>query len=337
MRPCRPEAGDRAVDGGLRDVVRADAQPVATPGRKLSRITSARARGPANGRSLFRSIATDSLPAFSASSQAGRHRASGRRPAARGARPARRAEQLAGRKRPRQVAGHVDDEHPCERLHSPNGYYSAGELRPINQPRRLRGQASVTRPSACSPRRATTRAASPTSPRRRASRTGCSTTTSSRRKRCCRPSFGRTGASCSSFFHASRSPPSRRWSSSERSPRCFSAPGATSPTSFASWCARSRGARSSRSRWTRSAPSSSSSRVIERGQADGSFRPELDARLASWIFYGGLEELLTGWVLGQLPDGDEAVARAEQTVVDLLSGGLTRAGAAASTSKPLVR
>jgi TetR/AcrR family transcriptional regulator, fatty acid metabolism regulator protein len=71
-------------------------------------------------------------------------------------------------------------------------------------------------------------------------------------------------------------------------------------------------------------------RVIERGQADGSFRPDLDARLASWIFYGGLEELLTGWVLGQLPDGDEEVARAERTVVELLSGGLTRDGAAAS-------
>ena len=70
-------------------------------------------------------------------------------------------------------------------------------------------------------------------------------------------------------------------------------------------------------------------RVIERGQADGSFRPELDARLASWIFYGGLEELLTGWVLGQLPDGEEEVARAERTVVDLVSGGLTRDGVAA--------
>jgi TetR/AcrR family transcriptional regulator, fatty acid metabolism regulator protein len=70
-------------------------------------------------------------------------------------------------------------------------------------------------------------------------------------------------------------------------------------------------------------------RVIERGQADGSFRPEVDARLASWIFYGGLEELLTGWVLAQLPDGDEEVVRAEQTVVDLLCGGLTRAGAVA--------
>ena len=71
-------------------------------------------------------------------------------------------------------------------------------------------------------------------------------------------------------------------------------------------------------------------RVIERGQADGTFRPELDARLASWIFYGGLEELLTGWVLGQLPDGDEEVARAERTVVDLVCGGLVRADATAS-------
>ena len=38
--------------------------------------------------------------------------------------------------------------------------------------------------------------------------------------------------------------------------------------------------------------------------------------------YGGLEEVLTGWVLGQLPDGDEEVARAEQTAVDLALGGL---------------
>ena len=71
-------------------------------------------------------------------------------------------------------------------------------------------------------------------------------------------------------------------------------------------------------------------RVIERGQADGSFRPELDARLASWVFYGGLEELLTGWVLGQLPDGDEEVARAERTVIELACGGLVRTGAAAA-------
>jgi TetR/AcrR family transcriptional regulator, fatty acid metabolism regulator protein len=71
-------------------------------------------------------------------------------------------------------------------------------------------------------------------------------------------------------------------------------------------------------------------RVIERGQAEGSFRDDVDPRLASWIFYGGLEEILTGWVLAQLPDGDEEVARAERTVVALLCGGLTRDGAAAA-------
>jgi hypothetical protein len=63
-------------------------------------------------------------------------------------------------------------------------------------------------------------------------------------------------------------------------------------------------------------------RVIAQGQAEGVFRKGLDARLASWIVYGGLEEILTGWVLGRLPDGDEEVARAERTIVDVVLGGL---------------
>lgn len=71
-------------------------------------------------------------------------------------------------------------------------------------------------------------------------------------------------------------------------------------------------------------------RVIERGQADGSFRSDVDARLASWIVYGSLEELLTGWVLGQLPGGDEEVARAERTVVDVVCGGLAAGAVSAA-------
>lgn len=63
-------------------------------------------------------------------------------------------------------------------------------------------------------------------------------------------------------------------------------------------------------------------RVIEQGQAEGTFRSDLDARLASWVVYGALEEILTGWVLGQLPDGDEEVARAERTVVEVVCAGL---------------
>jgi TetR/AcrR family transcriptional regulator, fatty acid metabolism regulator protein len=66
-------------------------------------------------------------------------------------------------------------------------------------------------------------------------------------------------------------------------------------------------------------------RVIETGQHEGTFRAEIDPRLASWIVYGALEEILTGWVLGQLPDGDEEVARAERTIVEIVCGGLTGA------------
>ena len=68
-------------------------------------------------------------------------------------------------------------------------------------------------------------------------------------------------------------------------------------------------------------------RIIEQGQAEGAFRPGLDARLASWLFYGGLEEILTGWVLGQLPDGERDVAKAERTAVELALRGLSRAAA----------
>src|SRR5947207_2193323 len=63
-------------------------------------------------------------------------------------------------------------------------------------------------------------------------------------------------------------------------------------------------------------------RIIVRGQQEGEFRSELDPRMASYVFYGALEEILTGWVLGQLEDGDEAIARAEETVVEVICGGL---------------
>jgi TetR/AcrR family fatty acid metabolism transcriptional regulator len=64
-------------------------------------------------------------------------------------------------------------------------------------------------------------------------------------------------------------------------------------------------------------------RIVAQGQKEGRFRADLDARLASWLVYGGLEEILTGWVLGQLPDGDEEVAKAEDTAIRLALGGLS--------------
>ena len=69
-------------------------------------------------------------------------------------------------------------------------------------------------------------------------------------------------------------------------------------------------------------------RIVARGQEDGEFRADVDARLVSFVFYGALEEILTGWVLGELADGEEDVARAERTIVDVLCGGLAVAAEA---------
>jgi TetR/AcrR family transcriptional regulator, fatty acid metabolism regulator protein len=63
-------------------------------------------------------------------------------------------------------------------------------------------------------------------------------------------------------------------------------------------------------------------RIIRAGQNRGELRHDVDARLASTMLYGAIDEILTGWVLGQLPDRDADVARAEQTVVDVMSIGL---------------
>jgi AcrR family transcriptional regulator len=69
-------------------------------------------------------------------------------------------------------------------------------------------------------------------------------------------------------------------------------------------------------------------RVIRKGQESGEFREDVDPRFASFIFYGALEEILTGWVMGQLPDGDEDVRVAERTVVEMLCDGLLAASPA---------
>jgi len=66
-------------------------------------------------------------------------------------------------------------------------------------------------------------------------------------------------------------------------------------------------------------------RIIERGRESGEFRADLDPALAAVVFYGGIDELLTGWVLGQLPSGDAEIDAAERTLVDVLCAGLAAA------------
>jgi TetR/AcrR family fatty acid metabolism transcriptional regulator len=74
-------------------------------------------------------------------------------------------------------------------------------------------------------------------------------------------------------------------------------------------------------------------RIVRKGQSNGELREDLDARLAAVVFYGALEEILTGWVLGQIPDDDEDIARAEQTVVEILCDGLLTGSPLAANRK----
>ena len=63
-------------------------------------------------------------------------------------------------------------------------------------------------------------------------------------------------------------------------------------------------------------------RIVERGQAQNVFRDDIPPRLASWVIYGALEEILTGWVLGRLPGDDDDIKEAERVVVGILCDGL---------------
>jgi AcrR family transcriptional regulator len=51
-------------------------------------------------------------------------------------------------------------------------------------------------------------------------------------------------------------------------------------------------------------------RIVEAARERGEVRADVDARVAAWAFYGALEEILTGWVLGRLPSDEDHVERA---------------------------
>jgi len=68
-------------------------------------------------------------------------------------------------------------------------------------------------------------------------------------------------------------------------------------------------------------PVDSIRRIVENGQARGELRADLDPQLAATIFYGGIDAILTSWVLGTREDGDDAIARAEQTLAEVVRTG----------------
>lgn len=62
--------------------------------------------------------------------------------------------------------------------------------------------------------------------------------------------------------------------------------------------------------------------IIAQAQRDGAFKPEIEARFAAMSFYGAIEQLLTGWIFGLLPQSPEDFERAKWLVVETVCGGL---------------
>jgi TetR/AcrR family fatty acid metabolism transcriptional regulator len=62
--------------------------------------------------------------------------------------------------------------------------------------------------------------------------------------------------------------------------------------------------------------------IVTKAQQEGIFKADIDAEFAAMTFYGAIEQVLTGWIFGLLPQGDEEFERAKQMVVETVCGGL---------------
>jgi TetR/AcrR family fatty acid metabolism transcriptional regulator len=67
--------------------------------------------------------------------------------------------------------------------------------------------------------------------------------------------------------------------------------------------------------------------MIAEAQDEGRFKAEIDSRFAAMAFYGAIEQLLTGWIFGLLPQRPEDFQRARWLVVETVCGGLEVSGA----------
>ena len=74
--------------------------------------------------------------------------------------------------------------------------------------------------------------------------------------------------------------------------------------------------------------------IVTQAQEEGAFKADIDAAFAAMAFYGAIEQLLTGWIFGLLPENEEYFERAKWLVVETVCGGLEAATTAGTTLPP---
>ncbi|MGH2985028.1 MAG: TetR/AcrR family transcriptional regulator [Solirubrobacterales bacterium] len=63
-------------------------------------------------------------------------------------------------------------------------------------------------------------------------------------------------------------------------------------------------------------------KIVADAQAAGEFREDVSPAFASMLFYGAIEQLLTGWIFEVVPGADEDFEHAKELVVETICGGL---------------
>ncbi len=71
--------------------------------------------------------------------------------------------------------------------------------------------------------------------------------------------------------------------------------------------------------------------IVTKAQAAGEFKPQISAEFAAIAFYGAIEQVLTGWIFGLLPRGEEHYEQAKRLVVETICGGLDAPGGGKSS------
>jgi len=62
--------------------------------------------------------------------------------------------------------------------------------------------------------------------------------------------------------------------------------------------------------------------IVESAQRDGVFKQEISSDFAALMFYGAIEQLLSGWIFDVIPQSEEDYEQAKSLVVEAICGGL---------------
>jgi AcrR family transcriptional regulator len=74
--------------------------------------------------------------------------------------------------------------------------------------------------------------------------------------------------------------------------------------------------------------------IVGRAQRDGTFKPEISPDFAALMFYGAIEQLLSGWIFDMLPESEEDFENAKALVVEAICGGLESPAAREAAVSP---